>query len=63
MIYLAQIRKENAINDKKGQKENPVGKKCRKNRARIALIWCTKSIFSAVRGKTRITMLIDGAKP
>lgn len=38
MIYLAQIRKENAINDKKGQKENPVGKKCRKNRARIALI-------------------------
>jgi hypothetical protein len=38
MIYLAQIRKENAINDKKGQKENQEGKKCRKNRARIALI-------------------------
>ncbi|GKW36168.1 hypothetical protein PEC301875_01920 [Pectobacterium carotovorum subsp. carotovorum] len=36
MIYLAQIRKENAINDKKGQKENSMGKKCRKIWAKIA---------------------------
>ncbi|WP_224652483.1 hypothetical protein [Pectobacterium versatile] len=51
------------INDKKGQKENSMGKKHRKIWAKNAPPWCTGGIFSAVRGKTRITMLADGATP